>query len=661
VAVRKFSLGRPAYGALFVLIVPLVLICWAWATRDAVPLPVPPFQWAGFPVGAAGLGLVIAGMQALVVHGKGLPMNAYPPPHYVTKGVYRFMPHPIYVGFTLLCAGTATASGSASGLWLVTPMVALGATALVAGYERRDLLRRFGEDRIHKPLLSLPSAGSCRPTPWDRFSIYALVFIPWAIVYEAVYLLGIPPDAIDGHMAFEHRWPVLESTEAIYASVYVFVLVTPLIVRTRGGLRRLATEGLLATASVTLIYLTVPVVAPPRFFVPQAFLGHALVFERSMANTVAAFPAFHVIWSLIAAEAWSTRSRRWSLAGWSWAALITVSCITTGMHALVDIPAALVMYVAVRNAPLLWERLRRLAEGVANSWHEWRIDGVRLINHGFYAALAAAVGFWITGTAGGPALLWPLVFVHLCVLLGAGLWAQKLEGSSRLSRPFGYYGGAVGAVAGCLIAGWYGGGTMRLCALLALAAPWVQAIGRLRCLVQGCCHGAEAPAAVGISYWRSQSRVTALGNLRGVPLHPTPLYSIIANVVIGTLLMRLWVLGATFGLIAGVYMLLAGTARFVEESFRGEPQTPILRRLRLYQWTAVASFALGIVLTAVPSDPAPGLSIYFDTRVLITGAILGLIAGCAMGVDFPGSARRFARLGPPSEHDRPPAGGQDEY
>jgi len=659
VAVRKLGFGRIAYGALFVVVIPLGFICWARVTREAVPLPVPPFPWAGIPVGIFGLGLVAAGMQALVVHGKGLPMNAYPPPLYVAEGVYRFMAHPIYVGFVLLCAGTATATGSASGLWLVTPTAALGATALVAGYERRDLLRRFGRERVRKPLLSLPSAGSGPPTGWDRFSIYVLVFLPWAIAFEAVYLLGIPPDAIDARLAFERQWPVLESTEAIYASVYVFVLITPLVIRTRGSLRRLATEGLLATAVVTLIYLTVPLVAPPRFFVPRTFLGHALVFERSMANTVAAFPAFHVIWSLIAAEAWSRRSRPWGRVGWSWAALITVSCITTGMHALVDILAALVAYVAVRNAPRLWELLRRLAEKVANSWREWRIGSIRLINHGFYAAAAAAFGFWFAGTAGGPALLWPLVFIQFCVLLGAGLWAQKLEGSSRLSRPFGYYGGAVGAVAGCLIAGWYDGGTMRLFALLALVAPWVQAIGRLRCLVQGCCHGAEAPAAVGIAYWRSQSRVTALAGLRGVPLHPTPLYSIIANAVIGTLLLRLWVLGAAFGLIAGAYMILAGAARFVEESRRGEPQTPILWRLRLYQWAAVASFALGMVLTAVPGGSAPGLVFSFDIRVFTVGAVLGLITGCAMGVDFPDSDRRFARLGPPPGHDRPRAASRD--
>ena len=49
---------------------------------------------------------------------------------------------------------------------------------------------------------------------------------------------------------------------------------------------------MISTALVTLIYLTVPVIAPPRPFEPRTFLGHALMFERAMSHTVAAFPAF---------------------------------------------------------------------------------------------------------------------------------------------------------------------------------------------------------------------------------------------------------------------------------------------------------------------------------------------------------------------------------
>jgi protein-S-isoprenylcysteine O-methyltransferase Ste14 len=644
---KRQVLLKILYATLFVLVAPAALVGWAVTTGRIVPLPTIPYGWAALIPIAVGVALMAAGMTALVTYGKGLPMNPYPPPVYVTHGIYRLTPHPIYLGFVMACFGVAIFCESPAGIWLVSPMVALALTALVLGYERHDLRRRFGAEAIHKPLVSLPPDSPDPPTRWDRVSIYLLVLIPWSVAFEAVYRLGIPADAVVAHLPFENDWPVLEWTEAIYGSIYIFVLATPLILRSRRALRRLAAMGLISTAVVTLIYLTVPVIAPPRPFEPRTILGHALMFERSMSHTVAAFPAFHVIWSFIAAQAWATRSRVWGMAGWLWAVLITVSCITTGMHALADVLAASIVFLLLLRRGRIWRALRRMAEIFANSWREWRWRGVRVINHGLYVGLAGAVGFWISASLGGPQVFWPLVFVHVCGLAGAGLWAQKLEGSPKLSRPFGYYGGVIGAIAGAIIAGSVGGSVMLLLALVAIEAPWIQALGRLRCLVQGCCHGFEAPEGVGIRYWEPRSRVCTLAGLRGVPLHPTPLYSILGNLVIGALLLRLWSLGAALGLIAGTYLMLAGIARFVEESYRGEPQTLIVGGLRIYQWMAVLSFAAGIALTMIPGSHAPGLAFAVDSRVLLTGVVYGLLTGLAMGVDFPRSARRFARLASP--------------
>jgi hypothetical protein len=82
-------------------------------------------------------------------------------------------------------------------------------------------------------------------------------------------------------------------------------------------------------------------------------------------------------------------------------------------------------------------------------------------------------------------------------LLGAGIWGQLLEGSPKLLRPFGWYGGMVGGLVGALTAPVFGTPVIPLLAGMALAAPWIQMLGRLRCLVQGCCHGGPAPDGVG--------------------------------------------------------------------------------------------------------------------------------------------------------------------
>jgi hypothetical protein len=590
---------------------------------------------------------MVGGVGALWLYGRGLPMSPYPPPVYVSRGVYRLTRHPIYVGFVLLCLGIATWFESPSGIWLVTPSVALGCAALALGHEHHELRRRFGESTRQKPLIALPPASNDAPTGWDRLSVFLLVIVPWSVAFEAVYRLGIPSDVIEAYLPFERTWPVLEWTEAIYGSVYVLVVGAVIAAATRKALRHLAVTGLIATVVVTLLYLTVPVVAPPRPFEPQSFLGHALMFERSMSHTVAAFPAFHVIWSFIAAEAWTSRSNRTGAAVWIWAIFITISCVTTGMHALADIVAAVVVYLVLRRYSVIWNTLRRFAEVVANSWREWQVGGVRVINHGAYAGLGGAVGFTIAATLAGPAVFWQLVLVHFAGLIGAGLWAQKLEGSPKLSRPFGYYGSVIGGIGGALVVGAVTGNTMLLLAVIAVEAPWVQAIGRLRCLVQGCCHGFATSESVGVRYWREKSRVVTLGGLENVPLHPTPLYSILGNVVIGVLLLRLWWLGVAFSLIAGTYLLLVGVARFVEESYRGEPQTMLIGGLRIYQWLAILSFGVGGVLMTIPSTATPEFAPWWDLSVILAALVFGLSAGFAMGVDFPGSARRFARLAPP--------------
>lgn len=641
------SIGPWVYGVAFTAGLPALLVWWAAASRDAVPLPNPPYPWAGIPVAGAGALLMLSGVGALWAHGRGLPMSPYPPPVYVARGIYRYLAHPIYVGFALLCFGLALYAQSPSGVWLVAPAVALGCAALVLGFERHELRRRFGAAAIRRPRLALPPPSTESPTTWDRVSVVVLVFLPWIVVFEAVYRLGVPVDAVEAYLPFERHWPVLQWTEAVYGSVYLFVIAAVFVARSQAALRRLAVTGLIATAVVTLVYVTVPLIAPPRPFAPDSLLGRALMVERAMSHTVAAFPAFHVIWSFIAAEAWASRSRAAAIVGWAWALLITASCVTTGMHAVVDLAAAGLAFLLLRQYRVVWESLRRVAERVANSWRAWQVGNVRIINYAVYPVVGGAVGFVLGAGLAGPRAFWPLVAVHVAGLIGAGLWAQSLEGSSKLSRPFGYYGSVLAAIAAAILIGAATRTTMLLLAAIAIEAPWIQAIGRLRCLVQGCCHGHEAPEALGIRYWHDRSRVCALGDLRGVPLHPTPLYSILANLVIGVLLLRLWSLGASLALIPGVYLILGGAARFVEESYRGEPQTLIVGGLRLYQWLAILSFAGGIVLTTLPAAAAPGLAFSFDARIPVAALLFAASAGFAMGVDFPTATGRFTRLAPP--------------
>ncbi len=643
-------LHRILYGALFGLALPLLLVSWSGAVGRQLHLPAVTSLPIGTGLVAAGILLSVAGVIGLLLHGKGLPMNAFPPPVLVRQGIFLWLRNPIYIGVVLLCAGISIITGSAAGLWLVTPAMALGALALVWGYERHDLVDRFGSAALDPPRLSLPRNREGPPHPTERIATYLWVLIPWLVAYAAVQALGRPADAFVTTLSAERNWPVLQWTELLYFSAYLFIPITPLVIRTARGLRDFGLQGAVATVVVTLCWLVIPVVADNRAFDPAGFPGQLLAFEQRSSRGVAAFPAFHVLWSLLAAQAWSSNAEaggtaRWRWVGWSWATLISLSCLTTGMHSIIEVLSAVLCYLPLRNLERSWERIRWGTERLANSWREWRIGPVRIINHGIWAGLGAGIGVLVGGAAAGPSRYPAIAGLGLAVLLGAGLGAQALEGSSKLLRPFGWYGGMLGGVVGTILIWVFTEiPPVALLAALSVAAPWIQILGRLRCLIQGCCHGGPAHPGLGIRYRHRRSRVTQLTGLSGIPLHPTPLYSIVGNLIIGVLMLRLQVLGVADSLLLGLYLMLAGFARFVEESYRAEPQTPMLGGLRIYQWCALLSIAAGLVCTTLPGSGSPAGFMLPPAPLWWYAGGIGLLYTIAMGVDFPGSNRRFSRL-----------------
>jgi membrane-associated phospholipid phosphatase/protein-S-isoprenylcysteine O-methyltransferase Ste14 len=636
------SVGKILYGAFFVLALPVLLVLWANATEPTVQVPLRASLPIGLPLAAAGVMLVVLGMAALWIHGKGLPMNLAPPPRFVTQGVFRLLPHPIYAGFCLLSVGASITAGSASGLWLISPVVALGCAALVLGYERHDLRQRFGVALVN-PQVVMPPDDDRRPTSLERIRCYLCVLFPWVFLYEAVVSAGVPHDALSAYLPFENNLRVWEWTEFFYASCYVVTALVPLVAVSARDLRRFAVCGLLAMAVVFPLFLLIPLVAVPRPFVPQGDLGQLLAWERALDIPGAAFPSFHVIWALLAAEVFAGRmpALRWV---WrAWALLVAASCVTTGMHAIVDVLGGFLIVALVAHATGVWSRIRDWSERICNSWRDWRLGPLRVINHGAYAGLAGFVGVLIAQTLAGPDSAAAVFLAVVAGLLAAGLWAQFIEGSPMLLRPFGYYGGLLGTILGALAAPLTGSSACLLLAAFGVSGPWIQALGRLRCLVQGCCHGRPAHETVGIRYVHPQSRVTRLTQWAGVPIHATPLYSILWNIVTGVALARLWTLHAPLHLIAGLYLILNGLGRFVEEAYRGEPQTPVIARLRVYQWMAIASIVAGALLTALGHGapaPVPQLSV----MSLIPAFAFGAMCWFALGVDFPHANRRFARL-----------------
>jgi membrane-associated phospholipid phosphatase/protein-S-isoprenylcysteine O-methyltransferase Ste14 len=628
------------YGSLFVAVLPALLLVWAYATRNAVTIATPQSALWGTVLAVTGMVTMLLGMLSLWKYGGGLPMNAFPPPRFVRGGIYALIPHPIYGGFVLICGGLAIFSGSSSGLLLVTPSVAMASAALVLGHELPDLRRRFGAQASFPCQPTEPSAS---PSILYRLRISIAVLLPWLAGYGLIWALGRPPGAIATYMPFEQHLPISVWTEGLYASTYVIAILTPFLVRTNESLHRFAVRGLTAMALIFSLYLLLPFFVPPRPFQPSSAIGELLLLERTSYSGVGAFPSFHVVWALIAASVLGQGSLWRRAFWWTWAALVSISCVTTGMHSVLDVLAGIAAFVLVMNAGRIWTVILRSTEGVANSWQELHFGNVRIINHGGYAAVASFVGIVVIGALLPARCELIPVSIFLCSIAGAALWAQWVEGSPALLRPLGFYGGMLGAIVGAIPVLLLGVNLWVALAAICVAAPWIQALGRLRCLVQGCCHGRATESVAGIVYSHPRSRVCRLAHLKGIPIHATPVYSILWNLLTGLFLLRMATLQCSSTMIGGIYLLLSGFGRFVEEAYRGEPQTRIVFGLRFYQWIAIIAVLSGAAVTTVHGPSmAQGFQFRVSTLLLATGC--GVAAWFVTGVDFPLSSRRFARL-----------------
>jgi len=65
--------------------------------------------------------------------------------------------------------------------------------------------------------------------------------------------------------------------------------------------------------------------------------------------------------------------------------------------------------------------------------------------------------------------------------------------------------------------------------------------------------------------------------------------------------------------------------------------------LRLYQWMAIATALVGVLVTMI-ANPLAAPSLRFNWQSLVMAGCFGVFAWFALGVDFPDSNRRFARL-----------------
>jgi phosphatidylglycerol:prolipoprotein diacylglycerol transferase len=132
----------------------------------------------------------------------------------------------------------------------------------------------------------------------------------------------------------------------------------------------------------------------------------------------------------------------------------------------------------------------------------------------------------------------------------------------------------------------------------AAVLPFTFAVGRVGCLISGCCRGTPTSSPLAIAY----------GD--GIPRHPVQFYEILFHVLagcVGILLVRKKLLR---GCVFSLYLIAYGAFRLVTETIRETPQSFGL--FSTYQWLSLVMMGLGLgFLLKRTYFPSPAWKAYF--------------------------------------------------
>lgn len=620
--ISKIQINKTLYAVIFLILVPSGLLLWAKYTNHLINLPLIGTKITGYILIFLGVLFMVWAMYYLKVYGKGLPMNAYPPIQLVTTGPYRIFRHPIYWGFSFLMVGYFILDRSVAGLWLVSPITILAMVALVLGYEGIYLKKAFPESSL-KTIFDIPAhnkeSARVRERLVSLFWVIAPLFLGRLIrILVAAEQVSVIKKPTTMPFQFENQYGLILSL--------LIIGTMPFIIKRKDKLRSWVISSIIGVS--ILNFLT--------FFYPE-------VEAQLLPNSQGPFYSIPVFLLLISvAYAFKQKKILGALVG-----IIAVIGIAVQMpfdrSMIWHLSTSILLFLFADNYISIWGFFRNSSERIANSWKEWVFGKIRVINHGFYVGLGSFIGILLAGLLVGDAYAWAILLFAIVVIVFSAIWAQVVEGSEKLKRPYGYYGGLVGILFGSLAVWALGFNVWVIIGVISVVMPWVQGIGRLRCLVNGCCHGGKINnPLVGIKYFHFRSRVCGISDLKGELLHPTPVYAMLWLFVVG------WVLLSLFdefspSFIFGLYLILTGIGRFAEEAYRGEVQTPQINGLRLYQWTAILSVLVGVVMTTITVEKIDIVG-QMGWETLASALIGGLFTTFAMGVDFPYSNARFSRL-----------------
>jgi len=243
---------------------------------------------------------------------------------------------------------------------------------------------------------------------------------------------------------------------------------------------------------------------------------------------------------------------------------------------------------------------------------------VTIYSYGVLLAAAYLLGLLLAVRRAGPRgldtqrVLDLGIWIIISALVGAKALLLLVEyrfytGSLRdvwgLVRSGGVFYG--GLIAGVGVALWYiRRHHMPLWTTTDVFAPGIalgHAVGRLGCLLAGCCFGRPTSVPWAITF-RDPAAMANVGTPLGVPLHPTQLYEAGTEALILVVLLALEQRGRAFpGRTFWTYMLLYGASRFVIEFYRGDNRGMVLGAVSTSQFLSIIIVPLAIVMLVLLS------------------------------------------------------------
>lgn len=209
------------------------------------------------------------------------------------------------------------------------------------------------------------------------------------------------------------------------------------------------------------------------------------------------------------------------------------------------------------------------------------LDPNRVMDLGIYIIISALIGAKL--------MLLIVEFEHFSLSL-ANLWTLVRSGGV-------FYGGLF---LGVPVALWYmrrhGMPTWTTCDIFAPGIALGHAIGRIGCLMAGCCFGRPTSVPWGITF-TSPLAASNVGTPLGVTLHPTQLYESGIELFIFAFLLLTERRGRPFpGRTFWGYALLYGIARFMIELYRGDVRGTVFDVLSTSQFLSILVVPLSLVM-----------------------------------------------------------------